>query len=81
MKTAPVCPHCGHDVAAKDLKCPDCGGRVRYKTVNEAYGTWGGMGLFDLIPGIRDLPTPFRLLLLILVIGTLVWFIVPLVVR
>jgi hypothetical protein len=39
------------------------------------------MGLFDLIPGIRDLPTPLRLLLLIIVVGGLVWFTVPLIVR
>jgi hypothetical protein len=30
------------------------------------------MGLFDLIPGIRDLPTPLRLLLLMIVVGGLV---------
>jgi hypothetical protein len=35
------------------------------------------MGLFDLIPGVRDLPTPLRFLLVIIVVGGLVWFAVP----
>ena len=81
MATSPVCPHCGQRVSEKDLRCPGCGGRVRYKTAKEAYGSLGGMGLFDLIPGIRDLPTPLRFLLLILVVGGLVWLIVPLIVQ
>jgi hypothetical protein len=81
MATSPVCPHCGQTVSVKDLKCPGCGGRVRYKTAKEAYGSWGGMGLFDLIPGIRDLPTPLRLLLVIIVVGGLVWFVVSLMLR
>lgn len=74
MTTSPVCPHCGEGVSAKDLECPSCGGRVRYKTKKEAYG-WCGMGLFDLIPGIRALPTPVRVLLLIIVlVGVYLFF-------
>jgi hypothetical protein len=30
------------------------------------------MGLFDLIPGVRDLPAPLRLLVLIIMVGSLV---------
>jgi hypothetical protein len=79
MVSSRVCPHCGQAVSAKAVKCSGCGGRIRYKTAKEAYGTWGGMGLFDLIPGVRDLPTPLRLLLLIVVVGGLVWIIIPLI--
>jgi hypothetical protein len=51
-------------VSTEDLKCPACGGRIRYKTAKEAFGSWNGLGVFDLIPGIRDLPTPLRFLLM-----------------
>jgi hypothetical protein len=77
MNASPVCPRCGEGVAEADLKCRACGARVRHKTVREAYGSWGGMGLFDLIPGVRDLPGTLRLLLLIVVVGAIVWLIVP----
>lgn len=73
MDSSPVCPHCRQAISLRDLKCPNCRRRVRYKTAKEAYFSWGGMGLFDLIPGIRDLPAPFRLLLVIIfVVGLLV---------
>jgi tRNA(Ile2) C34 agmatinyltransferase TiaS len=77
MSASPVCPRCGEGVAATDLKCRACGARVRYKTAREAYGSWGGMGLFDLVPGVRDLPTPLRLLLLIIVVAGLCLIVVP----
>ena len=35
------------------------------KTVKDAYFSWKGLGLFDLIPGIRDLSYPIRLILMV----------------
>jgi hypothetical protein len=54
---------------------------MRHKTAKEAYGAWSGLGLFDPIPGIGDLPFPVRLLLMVLVVGGLVLLIIPLEVR
>ena len=59
-----------------DLKCPICTACLRYRTYAEAC-KWPASGIFDLIPGIRDLPPVamciFRLALIIglypLVIG------------
>jgi hypothetical protein len=39
-----------------------------HKTVAEAYGSPTGLGLFDLIPGIRDLPDPVRWGLMLVVV-------------
>lgn len=77
MPPSSFCPHCAEQVSKEDFECPACGGRVRYKTAKEAYGTWGGLGLFDLLPGIRDLPYPVRLLLMAVVVCLLIWFLVP----
>jgi tRNA(Ile2) C34 agmatinyltransferase TiaS len=73
-----VCPECDADITREDFTCPECGARIRYKTTKEAY-SWGGLGLFDLIPGIRDLPFPARLTSMIVVVTLLVggvtWFV------
>jgi len=74
------CSDCGHMVSVRANKCPQCGGPLWHKTVGDAYGSWSGLGLFDLIPGIRDLPYPVRLLLMLIVVTILVLTIVPLIV-
>jgi hypothetical protein len=63
--------------------CPACGMRIRYKTAKEAYGSWSGLGLFDLIPGVRDLPFPVRFVLMAVVVCALIAaiFIIPRLVR
>jgi hypothetical protein len=45
--------------------------------VKEAYFSWRGMGLFDLIPGIRDPPWPVRLLVMVIVLGLVMLVVVP----
>ena len=70
MESTTVCPKCGQAVRTKDLKCPSCRGFVRHKTAKEAYGF--GLGLFDLIPGIRDLPFFLRFVLALIVVGGVV---------
>jgi hypothetical protein len=52
-----------------------------HKTAREAYFSWRGMGLFDLIPGVRDLPWYVRLILLTTVITLLVLIVLPLLAR
>lgn len=37
-----------------------------HKTIKDAYFSWKGLGLFDLIPGIRDLSYPLKLILMII---------------
>jgi len=49
----------------------------RHKTVKEAYGSMKGLGLFDLIPGIRDLPYPVRLILAVIAVALIVIFVLP----
>jgi len=71
------CPDCGHQVSSRANRCPNCGGPLWHKTVKDAYGSWKGLGLIDLIPGIRDLPYPVRFILMIIVVALLVIFIVP----
>jgi hypothetical protein len=76
-KKRQTCPDCDADIAPEDVTCPECSVRIRYKTAKEAY-SWGGLGLFDLIPGVRDLPYPARLTLMIVtvvvVVGGVTWF-------
>jgi hypothetical protein len=48
-------------VAAKFVWCKVCGARLRYLTAGEAI--FGGFGIIDLIPGVRDLPWLLRLML------------------
>ncbi len=63
------------------MACPQCGIILRHKSVKEAYGSWKGLGVFDLIPGIRNLPYPVRLILMICTVTVLVIIIVPLILR
>ena len=55
-----------------------CGSPLGHKTAKEAYISWSGLGLFDLIPGIRDLPYPVRFVIMVVVV-LLVVVVVPLV--
>jgi uncharacterized membrane protein YvbJ len=72
-----ACPDCGHQVSSRANRCPQCGGPLWHKTAKQAYGSWKGLGLFDLIPGIRDLSYPVRLILMIIVVMLLVIFVIP----
>ena len=38
------------------------------KSWKQAYFSWKGLELFDLIPGVRDLPYPVRLFLMIVTV-------------
>jgi len=71
MSDNQVCPHCGDEVSRKDLKCPKCSSRMRYKTFIEAY-SWGGLGLFDMTPGIRDFPYPVRFAIMLVTVMAVV---------
>ena len=63
------CPRCTVMVFQDDLTCPSCSARLRYKTLKES-GTWPNSGIFDLIPGIRDLPDAAKIRLRwVLVVG------------
>jgi hypothetical protein len=68
MRAEISCPHCDEPVVTSELICSQCGKRVRYKTSKEAYSLTG-LGLFDLIPGIRDLPYIIRLILMVVVVA------------
>ena len=74
--TLKPCPDCGHSVSIRASKCPQCGGPLWHKTAKEAYGSWSGLGLFDLIPGIRDLPYSIRFILMVIVVTLLCLFVV-----
>ena len=74
MSNNQVCSQCGVEVSEKVLKCPQCGSQARYKTLKEAY-SWSGLGLFDLIPVIRDLPYLIRFVIMaatVLALGVLI---------
>lgn len=58
------CPDCKHEVSVRAICCPNCGGPLWHKTIKDAYGSRSGLGLFDLIPGIRDLPYVVRIVLM-----------------
>jgi hypothetical protein len=73
------CPDCGHEVSLRANRCPQCGGPLWHKTAGEAYGTWKGLGLFDLIPGIRDLPYPVRFILMLIIVTLLCLFVLPII--
>src|SRR5262249_51884337 len=59
VASQPICPNCGQILSEPASQCLHCGGRV-HKTYTQAYESPSGLGLFDLIPGIRDLPDPVR---------------------
>jgi RNA polymerase subunit RPABC4/transcription elongation factor Spt4 len=80
MAKLKACPDCGHMVSERASKCPQCGGPLWHKTIKEAYGSWSGLGIFDLIPGIRDLPYRTRFVFALSFFTILVLIIVPLVV-
>jgi uncharacterized membrane protein YvbJ len=69
-----ACPDCGHQVSSRADRCPQCGGPLWHKTAKEVHGSWKGLGLLDLIPGIRNLSYPVRLILLIIIVTLLVIF-------
>ena len=61
------CPDCEKEVSTRAISCPTCGcplGTYRSEdsvskgenAFEKAYLSWGGMGLLDLIPGIRSFP-------------------------
>lgn len=68
MHEAFDCEACGETVREDVPKCPSCGQRLRYKTWKESRA-WGGLGFFDMIPGIRDLPGPLRFALMVIVVA------------
>ena len=76
-----ACPDCGHQVSERASKCPQCGGPLWHKTAKEAYSSWSGLGLIDLIPGIRDLPYPVRFVIMVVVLLLLLLVVVPLVIK
>ena len=78
MAQLKACPHCRHQVSERASKCLQCGSPLGHKTAKEAYISWSGLGLFDLIPGIRDLPYPVRFVIMVVVV-LLVVVVVPLV--
>jgi hypothetical protein len=64
------CPDCGHIFSERARNCPDCG-RQTHKSVAEAY-QGSGLGLFDLVPGIRDLPHSVRYALMLVTVSSIV---------
>jgi uncharacterized protein YbaR (Trm112 family) len=58
-------------------KRPKQGKKKKRRTVGEAY-SWGGLGVIDLIPGIRDLPYAVRFIIMLVVVACVVvpvvWF-------
>ncbi|MFH1565872.1 MAG: hypothetical protein ABIB98_01580 [bacterium] len=42
------------------------------KTLKKAYLSWKGLGLFDLIPGVRDLPYVVRFILMAITVTLVV---------
>ena len=66
------CPDCSHLVSLRADKCPQCGGPLwhKHKSVREAY-SWKGLGVIDLLPGVRDLPYPARFVIAVILFGFL----------
>ncbi|MBL9090097.1 MAG: hypothetical protein JNL96_02665 [Planctomycetaceae bacterium] len=50
------CPQCDWQIHARENRCGKCGAQLRDKTVHEAFFKFGGLGIADLIPGLRDRP-------------------------
>ena len=71
-----TCPKCGRQVSSPANRCPRCDSLLWHKTVKETYGSWKGLGLLDVIPGIRNLPYPVRFTLMIIAVALLVIYIV-----
>lgn len=78
-----LCKFCKEEIAQGAIKCKHCGSMQYeqinpqsngHKTVKEAYFSKKGMGLIDLIPGIRDLP--FSLRIIVLIIGLFVFMVI-----
>jgi hypothetical protein len=67
-----LCPACGLQCAGRDASCPGCGATLPPKTSSEAYFSLSGLGLFDLIPGVQELPYPARLILMIVTITAII---------
>jgi len=69
-----LCKFCKEEIAQGAIKCKHCGSmqyeQIKqqnndHKTFKEAYFSKKGMGLIDLIPGIRDFSFPARLVFLV----------------
>jgi predicted amidophosphoribosyltransferase len=59
-----TCPKCKQEVSRQANQCPECGAPLNpRKTYKEAYGGMG-LGLFDMIPVVRDLPYAMRYVLM-----------------
>ena len=71
VESQPSSPEYGQILSEPASNCLDYGQRT-HKTVAEAYGSPSGLGLFDLIPGIRDLPDPVRKAAMIVVVSVVV---------
>lgn len=74
-----TCNVCGGNISSRANSCPHCG-NPQHKTVGEAYSL-GGFGLLDLIPGVRDLSTGVKFVLLIIILVILVPPVVYLILR
>jgi len=81
MATDSTCPACGQPLSEPGGRCDRCEPPTRHKTAKEAYFSLGGLGLFDLIPGVRNLPYPIRFVIMIVVVAAAVLVVVPFVVR
>ena len=71
------CPDCGRQVSERARRCPQCGGPLWHKTAKDAFFRWGGLGLIDLIPGVRDLPYAARFAIMVVAVLLLVLIVVP----
>jgi tRNA(Ile2) C34 agmatinyltransferase TiaS len=71
VQVKPFCQDCGEILSGPTSKCPHCGQRS-HKTIAEAYGTPSGLGLFDLVPGVRDLPYHIRKTVMIVFVSGIV---------
>lgn len=71
VESEPFCHDYGQVLSEPGSNCLHSGQRT-HKTVAEAYGSPNGLGLFDLIPGIRDLPHQVRKGLMIVVVFVVV---------
>lgn len=55
-----TCPNCKHQAPREANQCLECGNPLNpHKTYQEAFSGMG-LGLFDLLPGVRDLPYAMR---------------------
>ena len=71
MNKLSECKACGGKVSNRASKCPHCG-EPKHKTAGEAFFTWGGFGILDLLPFTRDMSSGAKFVLMLVILIPLI---------